>query len=200
MLRFSKKDYNVANIEPCATGPVVSLIIPTHNAGQYFSDLLHTLEIQTIKPVQTIIIDSGSTDGTRNLAKSKNCKIITINRSKFDQGTTRNIAMEKIYSEFAIFLTQDAMPVDEYVIAELIEPMQTNQHIAMCYGRQLPRTDADFLERFTREFNYPPQSLLKTKDNIDTFGLKTFFCSIALVFYLDLFLFFYYLQILSPFF
>ena len=43
--------------------------------------------------------------------------------------------------------------------------------------RQLPRQGAKPLEHFAREFNYPAKSILKTKDDIDTLGLKTFFCS-----------------------
>jgi rhamnosyltransferase len=155
----------------------VSVIIPTLNAGKLFTALLDTLNDQTIKPRTVLVIDSGSTDGTPERAKDRGCRIIRINLHDFDHGTTRNLAVAKVSSEFAIFLTQDAIPVDEYMIAELIKPMQADSNIAICYGRQLPRTNARPLERFAREFNYPPQSALKTKSDIDALGLKTFFCS-----------------------
>jgi rhamnosyltransferase len=80
-------------------------------------------------------------------------------------------------SEFVVFLTQDVVPADEHTIAELIKPMQADLNIAICYGRQLVRPNAHPLERFYREFNYPRQSILKTKNDIDTLGLKAFFCS-----------------------
>jgi rhamnosyltransferase len=76
-----------------------------------------------------------------------------------------------------VFLSQDVIPADEHMIAELIKPMQGDSNIAICYGRHLPRPDAHPLERFAREFNYPPQSILKTKNHIATLGLKAFFCS-----------------------
>jgi len=41
----------------------------------------------------------------------------------------------------------------------------------------LPRPNAGPLEHFARDFNYPSQSILKTKNDINTLGLKTFFCS-----------------------
>jgi len=155
----------------------ITVIIPTCSAGRRFVDLLDSLQNQTIKPTQIVVIDSESTDGTAGLAKRPNCKVITIDRQEFDHGSTRNFGIAQTDSEFIIFLTQDVIPADKSMIAELIKPLQTNPNIAICYGRQLPQPDARPLERFFREFNYPPQAILKTKDSIPVLGLKTFFCS-----------------------
>jgi len=155
----------------------ITALIFTCNAGQRFASLLDSLKKQTIEPAQILVVDSESTDKTLEFAKSRNCKIITIDHANFDHGTTRNLAVSEVSSEFVIFLTQDVTPVDEHMIAELIGPMQADSRIAMCYGRQLPRPNAAPLERFAREFNYPAESILKTKNNIKTLGLRTFFCS-----------------------
>jgi len=159
------------------TTDMITVVIPTRNAGQQFLHLLDSLQKQTLKPAQIIVIDSESTDETRETAGSRNCKIITVSNIDFDHGTTRNLAMTEVSSEFVVFLTQDAVPADENMIAELIGPMQADSNIAICYGRQLPRPDARPLERFAREFSYPDESILKTKNDIETLGLKTFFCS-----------------------
>jgi rhamnosyltransferase len=163
--------------EPLLDNNTISVIIPTCNAGQRFAELLDGLQNQTLKPAQIIVVDSESTDETPKLAHSRNCKVIKINRADFDHGTTRNLAISEVSGEFAVFLTQDALPFDEHMIAELIKPMQANSNIAICYGRQLPRLNAAPLECFAREFNYPAESMLKTRNDIETLGLKTFFCS-----------------------
>jgi rhamnosyltransferase len=163
--------------DPSPEDKTATVIIPTYNAGPCFTELLDSLQSQTLKPAQIIIIDSRSTDETREVAKSRNCEVITINHTDFDHGTTRNLAMFEVSTEFAIFLTQDAMPANEHMIAELIKPMQADSNIAICYGRQLPRPNAAPLERFAREFSYSAESMLKTKNDIETLGLKTFFCS-----------------------
>ncbi len=163
--------------EPIPYRNTTTVVIPTHNAEQSFAELLNSLQTQTLKPTQIIVVDSESTDKTPELAGGRNCKVITIKRSDFDHGTTRNLAVSNIQSEFVVFLTQDAIPVDEYMIAELVKPLQTDSNIAICYGRQLPRPGAGPLECLAREFNYPPQSVLKTRYDIETLGLKTFFCS-----------------------
>jgi rhamnosyltransferase len=155
----------------------ITVVIPTRNAGPMFQRLLDGLQKQTLKPAQIIVVDSESTDKTPEFARSRNCKVITTKISDFDHGTTRNLAMAEVSSEFVVFLTQDAIPADENMIAELIRPMQADSNIAICYGRQLPRPDAWPLERFAREFNYPDESILKTKNDIERLGIKTFFCS-----------------------
>lgn len=156
---------------------MVTIFILTYNAGQRFTELLGSLQKQTLKPAQISVVDSGSIDETTELAKSHNCKVMTINRADFDHGTTRNLAVSNDQTEFVVFLTQDAIPADDHMVAELIKPMQADSNIAICYGRQLPRANAGPLESFAREFNYPAQSILKTKSDIDALGVKTFFCS-----------------------
>lgn len=156
---------------------LVTILIFTCNAGHDFKKLLDSLQKQTLKPAQILVIDSASSDQTVKLTKSRNCRVITINRDDFDHGTTRNLAVGEVSSEFAILLTQDTIPVDEHMVAELISPLRDNHNIALCYGRQLPRQQAGPLESFAREFNYPARSVLKTRDDIDKLGLKTFFCS-----------------------
>jgi len=156
---------------------MISVVILTFNGGERFSDLLSRLKKQIIMPKTILVIDSGSRDGTAARAQGSGCKVIRINKQDFNHGTTRNLGVTQTDSEFVVFLTQDAIPADEQMIAELIKPMQTDPNIAICYGRQLPRPTAKPLERFFREFNYPPQSILKTKDSIPILGLKTFFCS-----------------------
>lgn len=156
---------------------IYSIIIPTYNASHLLGKLLESLAEQITQPDEVIVIDSSSADNTIEIANDRNCKVITIKRSDFDHGTTRNLAVSNIQSEFVVFLTQDAIPADEFMIEELIKPLQADSNIAICYGRQLPRPDAGPLERFARQFNYPPQSALKTKNDIKDLGLKTFFCS-----------------------
>ena len=49
--------------------------------------------------------------------------------------------------------------------------------MAAAYARQPPDKDCDIIERYTRSFNYPKESSVKTKADLDRLGIKTFFCS-----------------------
>lgn len=166
-----------ANTKLCDIGPMVTVIIPTFNAGESFAQGLEALKMQTVKPHQILIVDSQSNDGTVELAKRHNCQVTIIKQSDFGHGKTRNLAVSRSQTQFFVFLTQDAVPADENMIAKLIKPMLSNPMIAICYGRQLPNVNARPLESLARQFNYPADSVLKTIDQIDEMGVKTFFCS-----------------------
>ena len=156
----------------------VTVVIPTRNAGPRLSELLESLREQTVGPVPVLVADSESTDETVESAERGGCKVIAINRADFDHGTTRNLAVSHTRSEYVVFLTQDAIPADTEMIAELIRPMKADSSIAICYGRQLPRAGARPLERLARQFNYPPESAARrTRKDMDNLGMRTFFCS-----------------------
>ena len=63
-------------------------------------------------------------------------------------------------------MTQDAIPADKYLIDELIKPFE-NKDVYMTYARQLPKKNCKYIERYTRAYNYPGKSVLKSKEDID---------------------------------
>jgi rhamnosyltransferase len=156
---------------------MISIIVPTYNAAGHLDALVSSLRAQTEQDVEILIIDSASEDPTVEIARSCGCRVLTVEKADFDHGTTRNLAAAGTSGEFIVFLTQDALPADEHLLAELITPLRADPTIAVCYGRQLPRPDAGVLECFARNFNYPDRSVLKSRKDIETLGLKTFFCS-----------------------
>ena len=52
-----------------------------------------------------------------------------------------------------------------------------DKQVAAAYARQLPCRDCGILERYTRSFNYPEKSSVKSMEDLQTYGIKTFFCS-----------------------
>jgi len=159
-----------------STGHTVAVVIPTLNAADGFPAVLSGLRGQTVRPDEIVVIDSGSTDGTRALAASYGCRVLEISPCQFDHGGTRNMAMRSTSSDITIFMTQDAVPADERMIDELIQPLD-DANVAIAYGRQLPRPGAGRLERFAREYHYPATSVMKDRETIAKLGLRAFFCS-----------------------
>lgn len=98
-------------------------------------------------------------------------------KSEFDHGGTRAWAAELSDADVMVFMTQDAMPADRELLAELLKALDQEENIAAAYARQLPNAECSFVERYTRAFNYPDRSVVKTKDDLDKYGIKTFFCS-----------------------
>lgn len=155
----------------------ISVIIPTFNAGGDLAFLLQSIFTQTMLPEEVIVVDSSSTDNTLDIAQSfAGTRIVKIDKSEFDHGRTRDTVLRQSAGDIVIFITQDALPVNNELILRLVAPL-SDKSIAVVYARQIPKASAIRMEKLVRAFNYPEQSILKSKADIPKMGIKTFFSS-----------------------
>jgi rhamnosyltransferase len=156
----------------------VSVIVPTRNGGKYLERLFEALKEQTFRSVQILVVDSSSDDGTSSICKASGADVIQIDAKTFDHGGTRNLAASKVIGDIMVFMTQDALFENNECLKNLISPLR-DPIVAASYGRQVPKEDANPVERFVRSFNYPPKGMIKGIDDLPTLGIKTFFFSNA---------------------
>lgn len=171
----------------------VDIIIPTYRPDDQFYKLLERLLKQTVKTIDKVdetaeeylnkiyIMNTEEKyfdkDKFQKVCKgSKQIEVRHITRQEFDHGGTRNFAASLSTSDVIMFMTQDAMPEDYRLVENLIKPLR-KENVAVAYARQLPNEQAGEIERYTREFNYPATSIYKSKKDIETLGIKTYFCS-----------------------
>lgn len=156
----------------------ISVIIPTLNAEHEIEALLIALERQSIRPNEILVVDSASEDKTIELVqKHKIVRLLEIDRQDFNHGTTRDMAMNESSGDFVCFLTQDAVPVSDDYLKRLVAPMVEDSNIALVSGRQLPKANARRFEQLVRDFNYPDTPSVRSKGDLEKFGIKTFFAS-----------------------
>ena len=156
----------------------VDVIIPAYHPGKEFATLIKRLENPT-GPLHRISVMSTEVS-MWNKEWEKLSDVMEIHhlaKSEFDHGGTRAQAAELSDADVMIFMTQDAMPADRELLAELLKALEQDENIAAAYARQLPNAECSFVERYTRAFNYPDRSAVKTKKDMDQYGIKTFFCS-----------------------
>ena len=160
----------------------VDILIPTYKPGEEFEKLLQLLLRQTVEIRKIIIMNTEEQHFERfmyerpKLAKISKLEVHHVTRREFDHGGTRHKGMQYSQADICICMTQDAVPCDESLVAQLIEPFKDHK-VAVSYARQLPKSDAGVLEQFSRSFNYPAESKYKTAADVDTMGIKAFFCS-----------------------
>jgi rhamnosyltransferase len=154
----------------------ISIIIPTYNAEKYLKKLLDKIQTQSIKDYELIIIDSSSTDNTVNIAKEYTDNTIIIPKSEFDHGGTRAKAAKLATGDILIYLTQDAIPADNYTLENIIKVFK-NDKVGVAYGRQLNYKNINVFGKHLREFNYGKSSYVRSKKDIAKFGIKTAFLS-----------------------
>lgn len=156
----------------------VDVIIPAYHPGKEFATLIKRLEKQSVPIHRIIVMNTEESMWNKEWEKlSDVMEIHHLAKSEFDHGGTRAQAAELSDADVMIFMTQDAMPADRELLAELLKALEQDENIAAAYARQLPNAECSFVERYTRAFNYPDRSAVKTKKDMDQYGIKTFFCS-----------------------
>jgi rhamnosyltransferase len=148
---------------------IVQNIVPIFNPDVLFFDKIFPRLQSQSKSTKILFINSGK-------IISKGCyDSINIDKKEFNHANTRNLALN-YEADFYLFMTQDAMPYDEFLVENLLKAFE-NDDVVVAYARQIPYKDADAIEVFARATNYPPNSKIKSKDDLPTMGIKTFFCS-----------------------
>jgi len=160
----------------------VDVIIPVYKPDRRFLTMIEKLQAQTV-PVNRIILMNTEQKyldrllyGTTLERENHNITVKHLSKREFDHGRTRNQGVKLSDADVFVMMTQDAMPADEYLVERLLESLR-GEKVAAAYARQLPGRDSSEAERYTRRFNYPEQSRVKTKEDLSELGVKTFFCS-----------------------
>lgn len=157
--------------------PSAAIIIPTCNAAPYWEAMHAGLERQRIGADRVLVIDSSSSDNTRELVQHAGYRLKVIPRSSFRHGATRQMAAELLgYADLLVYLTQDAIPFGENPIGRLLEAFR-DPLVGAAYGRQMPRPEAFDIERHARLFNYPDVSITRDFESRKTLGIRAAFFS-----------------------
>lgn len=160
----------------------VDVIIPVYKPTERFLKVLELLNEQSLPVSHIILINTEKkyfdqlVKGTDFFEKNKKVLVKHISKEEFDHGKTRNYGVSLSKAPYFIMMTDDALPVDKELVRELLEPFK-DEKVGMSYARQLPAKDCGTIEKYTRLFNYPEESRLKTAEDIKSMGIKAFFAS-----------------------
>jgi rhamnosyltransferase len=136
---------------------VISVVIPVKNGGDDLVRCLDALARQRVADeVEVVVVDSGSTDGSIEVARERGARVHEIPPQEFNHGATRNLGAELARGDVLVFISQDAEPLGEEWLARLVAPLSDDDRIAGAYGRQLAREDAVPPERYFLDFLYGP--------------------------------------------
>ena len=175
--------------------PQFGVIVPTYNPGrEAWAKWVQALQLQNCKPMQVVVVDSGSTDGSLELSEQAGFTVLHTKAQDFNHGATRQWALNQGFlnpqpnpangatpipsspPDFIVFLTQDAILANLNALEELLQAFQDSQ-VAAAYGRQLPNPEASWLETHTRSFNYPDASKTVQLQDKASLGIKACFLS-----------------------
>ncbi len=138
----------------------LSLVVRTLNEARYLPELLQMVAAQVLAPgfsAQTVLVDSGSTDGTLAIAKANGCLITHIRREEFSFGRSLNRGCEAASGDILVFVSGHCVPTGAHWLQRLVQPIADGQ-AAYTYGRQVGGPASRFSECRIFEKYYPPQS------------------------------------------
>lgn len=103
---------------------------------------------------EVLLVDSGSTDGTLELARRHGARVIGINKSEFSHGGARNRGISEAGGEYVAMTVQDATPADENWLPKLVENLAADDGVAGAYSRQVPRPGCNPFTRYQLEQHF----------------------------------------------
>lgn len=134
-----------------------SLIIRAYNEEKHIRRLLEGIQHQTLKDVEVILVDSGSTDATVVIAESFGAQVVHIPPQEFTFGRSLNLGVQAATRELIVIVSAHVYPVYPDWLESLLRPFE-DEKIALTYGKQRGPDFAKYSERQIFHQWYPDES------------------------------------------
>ena len=134
-----------------------SLVIRAYNESAHLGRLLEGISHQTVKDVEVILVDSGSTDSTVSIAEAFGAKMMHIRPEEFTFGRSLNRGIEKATGDFVVIASAHVYPVYPDWLESLLRPFE-DAKVALTYGKQRGPDSAKFSEQQVFHQWYPDVS------------------------------------------
>lgn len=157
----------------------ISIICPIYN-GQFYIEKLHknilNQELNEGQSLQILYVLTRCNDKSEEILKKLNCNYTLIEPKDFSHSTTREMMSKKAEGEIIVFISQDIKIKNDLWLKNLVSPIIKGECEAS-FSRQIGEDDN--IEKYTRERNYPKESRIVSKKDIEKYQIRTFFYSDA---------------------
>jgi rhamnosyltransferase len=148
-------DHNsgVSNVE-------VSVLIRTKNEDQFIGETLSVLFSQTYKGIEVIVVDSGSTDRTLEIAREYPVRIYEIKPEDFTWGYALNYGFERAKGKYVVNLSAHALPLADDWVETLVANFD-DERVAAVMSKNLPCPDCNPFDRrgLLKKYDIPKQEI-----------------------------------------
>jgi glycosyltransferase involved in cell wall biosynthesis len=137
--------------------PTCSIVIRAFNEEKHIRKLLDGIQHQTLKDIQIILVDSGSSDQTVHIAKQYGVNIVNIQPQDFTFGRSLNLGISLTKADFVVFASAHVYPVYPDWLEKLLEPF-SDPKVAISYGKQRGMETTQYSEHRIFEHWFPDVS------------------------------------------
>ena len=142
---------------------MITILIRSKNEEKDIGQVLEKVFSQSLKDFEVIVIDSGSKDRTVEIVKRFKVKLLEISSQEFTYGYALNLGAKNAAGEIIVSLSAHAVPADDRWLENLIRPLKDLQ-VAVVYGRQLPDSHCNPIEKRDLFESYGDTRNIQTKD------------------------------------
>lgn len=142
--------------------PDCSIVIRAYNEEAHLKRLLTGIMEQTIRNVQIILVDSGSTDDTLRIVSHYPVEVVQIRPQDFTFGYSLNQGLARAQAEFTVIPSAHVYPVYPDWLEKMLEPFQ-NERVALTYGKQRGTEASKFSEQQYFRQLYPEHAAAHQK-------------------------------------
>ena len=137
--------------------PETSIVIRAFNEERWLPEVFEALARQRHRDFEVLLVDSGSTDRTRDIAQANGARIIRLRSEDFTFGHSLNVGIREARGAFIAILSAHAIPSDETWLDRLVAPLR-REDVAMVYGGQRGHEISKFSEARDFERMFPQQA------------------------------------------
>ncbi len=123
-----------------------SIVIRAYNESQHLGRLLQGIGSQRLQDVEVIVVDSGSTDATVQIAQSHGARLVHVRADEFTFGRSLNLGIEAATSELIVIASAHVYPVYPDWLERLLSPFEAPS-VAVVYGKQRGTERSRYSER-----------------------------------------------------
>ena len=152
----------------------VSILILAKNEAANIGPCLEAVFSQKCgRTFEVVLVDSGSEDGTLEIARRFPVFIKQIPAASFHHARTRNYAASLAGGNFLVYLAADALPASDTWLESLLAPFD-DPMVAAAYGRHLPRAGATAERSATLATIYGEHPLVKDRSRKRELGHRCY--------------------------
>lgn len=135
-----------------------SIVIRSYNEEKHIEKLLTGVLEQSVKEQEIILVDSGSTDTTLQIASRYPVKILHVDPEKFTFGRSLNLGCAEASGEFLVISSAHVYPLYQDWLEQLLRPFD-NPDVAVVYGKQRGNSTTKFSEHQVFSAWFPEESI-----------------------------------------
>lgn len=131
------------------TSELVSIVVPVYNVEKYLWECLYSLKEQSYKNIEVIMVNDGSTDGSRDICEKicEDKRFILINKKNGGLSSARNAGIDVARGEYITFVDSDDF-VDQDFVQRLYDSVKTNDSQISIIGYQTCTDSGKVIQKF----------------------------------------------------